>query len=200
MPTTTFNVSLVLENIELTDERLDHIFEALPDAVPANAGGILTLTAPVQAANAETAAFHLVEVVAAVLPDAIAIRLDQDLVAIPDIAERTGRSRESIRLLVEGKRGPGRFPSPVGTVGGGIRVWPWASVLDWFLNKLGEDLGEHGVPAEVAAVVDACLAVRRQHLAHRTRVTWGVGRRPATQIGSDQPEYSVRSAVDALVA
>lgn len=202
MPTTTFNVSLVLDNIEFTDEHLGHIFEALPDAVPANVGGLMTLTAPVQAPNAETAAFHLVEVVGEVLPDAIAIRLDQDLVSIPDIAERTGRSRESIRLLVEGKRGPGEFPSPVGTVGDGIRVWPWASILGWFLNEFGEDLGEQAVPAEVAAVVDACLAARKQQLAHRSRVTWGSGgaKRRTPQTGSDQPDYSVRSAVGALVA
>lgn len=202
MPTTTFNVSLVLDNIEFTDEHLDRIFEALPDAVPANVGGLMTLTAPVEAPNAEAAAFHLVEVVSEVLPYAIAIRLDQDLVSIPDIAERTGRSRESIRLLVEGKRGPGAFPLPVGTVGDGIRVWPWASILGWFLNELGEDLGEQAVPAEVAAVVDACLAARKQQLAHRSRVTWGFGvaTRRAQSTGIDQPEYSLRSVVGALVA
>lgn len=202
MPTTTFNVSLVLDNIEFTDERLDRIFEALPDAVPANVGGVVTLTAPVQAPNAETAAFHLIETVGEVLPDAIVIRLDQDLVSIPDIAERAERSRESIRLLVEGKRGPGRFPAPVGTVGDGIRVWPWASVLGWFLNDLGEDLGEQAVPPEVAAVVDACLAARKQQLAHRSRVTWSAGLAAgrSERPGVAPAGYAVRTVVGALVA
>jgi hypothetical protein len=164
MSTTAFNVSLVLENIELTDEYLERIFAALPDAVPADIGGLVTLTAPVVAPDAEAAAFRLIDVVGDVLPDAVAVRLDQDLVSIPDIAARTGRSRESIRLLVEGKRGPGRFPPPVGTVGDGIRVWPWATILDWFLDELGEDLGERAIPPEVAAVVDVHLAMRGQTL------------------------------------
>lgn len=162
---TAFNVSIVLENIELTDHNLGRVFEALPDAVPAEIAGVVTITTPVEAPDAEAAAFHLVDVVGEVFPGAVASRLDQDLVSIRDIAERTDRSRESIRLLVEAKRGPGGFPSPVGTVGDGIRVWPWASVLEWFARGLGEDLGERAVPPESAAVVDAFLAARRRERA-----------------------------------
>ncbi|MGB2916799.1 MAG: hypothetical protein WBB83_09470 [Candidatus Microthrix parvicella] len=160
----TFSVSLVLENFEFTDGNLDRVFEVLPDAVPSSIGGLTSLATPVEAADAEAAAFLLVELVGEIFPDAMAVRLDQDLVAISDIAARTERSRESVRLLVEGKRGPGGFPAPVGTVGDGIRVWPWASILGWFRDALGEDLGEHAVPPEVAAVVDAHLASRNQRL------------------------------------
>src|SRR5579864_5635923 len=39
-----------------------------------------------------------------------------DLITASMIAERTGRTRESIRLLVNGNRGPGDFPSPVGWI------------------------------------------------------------------------------------
>lgn len=164
---TVFNVSLVLENVEWTDENLERIFDVLPDAVPAKLGGVVTVSCPVVAPSAEAAAFHLVSVIGGVLPEAVAARLDQDLVSIPDIAERTKRSRESVRLLVEGKRGPGGFPSPVGVVGDAIRVWAWASVLEWFAQRLGDDLGEHAVPPEIAASVDAVLATNRQHLTRR---------------------------------
>ena len=78
-----------------------------------------------------------------------------------DIARRAGRTRESVRLLVDGKRGPGGFPPPLGIVGEGIRVWPWSVVLEWFDKVLGVDLGEHGVPPEAAAVLDASFVVRR---------------------------------------
>lgn len=171
MPT-TFNVSLVIDQLPLTDENLDRLFEVLPDAVPASIAGLVTVSAPIEAADAEVATFALAATITEAFPSAIAVRVDQDLVSIPDIAERTDRSRESVRLLVEGKRGPGSFPSPIGTVGDGIRVWPWASVIDWFAASLGHDLGERGVPPEVAAVVDACLAARRRHLTHRARVEW----------------------------
>jgi hypothetical protein len=93
-----------------------------------------------------------------ILPEAIVARLDQDLVSIPDIADRTDRTRESVRLLVDGKRGPGGFPAPIGTVGGSIRIWPWAVVLDWLSQQLRQDLGERAVPPDVAAAVDARLA------------------------------------------
>lgn len=171
MPT-TFNVSLVFDHLAFTDENLDLLFDVLPDAVPASIAGTVTVTSPIEAVDAETASFTLAETITETFPGAIAMRVDQDLVSIPDIAERTDRSRESIRLLVEGRRGPGGFPSPIGTVGDGIRVWPWAAVIDWFATSLKHDLGEQGVPPEVAAVVDACLAARRRHLTHRARVEW----------------------------
>ncbi len=164
-----YTVSLVLENIELTDSNLDRIFDAFPDALPAAIGGMVTLTVPVGATTPEGAAFSLVDSVASALPDAVPVRLDRDLVSIPDIAERTNRSRESVRLLVEGKRGPGRFPSPVGTVGDAIRVWPWSSVLDWLLESgLVEETGERGISSVAAARVDACLAAKKQPFAEPT--------------------------------
>lgn len=61
--------------------------------------------------------------------------VDQDLVGVSDIAKRVGVTREAVRLWVDGKRGPGDFPDPVGSSGGGERgsqrLWQWASVNDW---------------------------------------------------------------------
>lgn len=189
MPT-TFNVSLVFDHLAFTDENLDLLFDVLPDAVPASIAGTVTVTSPIEAVDAEAASFALAETITETFPGAIAVRVDQDLVSIPDIAERTDRSRESIRLLVEGKRGPGGFPSPIGTVGDGIRVWPWATVVDWFATSLRHDLGEHVVPPEVAAVVDACLAARRRHLTHRARVEWTKTRQVGVKVR--QTEDSTR--------
>lgn len=195
----TFTVGVVLEEFELTDDALDAIFTALPDAVPSDIAGLVTVTAPVEADDPETAAFALIERLAQAVPGAVPARLDQDLVSIPDVAERVGRSRESVRLLVEGRRGPGGFPAPVGTVGDGIRVWPWASVLGWFASALGEDLGERGVPPEAAAVVDSCLSARRR-LRHHQRVQWSDGVTAIKRTNADRNPYRVRSATGALVA
>ena len=162
----TYTVSVVLENVELTDEVLDALFTAIEDVVPSSIDGVVKITAPVAAVDDESAAFHLVDEIQRAIPGARALRLDQDLVSIPDIAERARRTRESVRLLADGKRGPGGFPSPVGSVGDAIRVWPWAAVADWFRTSLHEDLGERGITPETAALVDACLA---GHLAPRRR-------------------------------
>jgi hypothetical protein len=77
---------------------------------------------------------------------------------VSDIAQRIGRTRESVRLLVDGKRGPGRFPPPIGVVGDGIRVWPWSVVLEWSDKVLDVDLWEKGVPPLTAAVLDVSFA------------------------------------------
>jgi len=171
----TFNVTLVIEDLELSDDNLDRLFDALPDAVPADIAGLVTVESPVDADTAEGAAFALIDTITDLFPEALPCRLDQDLVAIPDIASRADRSRESVRLLVDGKRGPGSFPPPVGTVGDGIRVWPWAVVVDWFAEALGEEIDDPGIPPQVASVVDACLAARRHRLAHRQTVVWHSG-------------------------
>lgn len=153
-----YTASVVLENVELTDKVLGDLFTTIDDVVPSSIDGVVKVTAPIEASDDVLAAFQLVDQVQAAIPGAVPVRLDQDLVSISDIAERTGRTRESVRFLVDGKRGPGGFPAPVGSVGDAIRVWPWAAVADWFRTSLDEDLGERGVSPEAAAVVDACLA------------------------------------------
>jgi hypothetical protein len=154
----TYTVSVVLGSVALTDEVLDALFTAIDDVVPSSIDGMVKITAPVAADDDQSAALQLVDQIQRAIPGARALRLDQDLVSISDIAERTGRTRESVRLLADGKRGPGGFPAPVGSVGDAIRVWPWAAVADWFRISLNEDLGERGVAPESAALVDACLA------------------------------------------
>jgi hypothetical protein len=71
--------------------------------------------------------------------------------------------RESVRLLVDGKRGPGRFPPPVGVVGDGARVWPWSVVPEWFNKVLGVDLGENGAQLASPGARDGGQGDRRGH-------------------------------------
>lgn len=153
-----FTVAVVVEGVELSDDVLEALFDAMPDAVPSAIDGVTTVSAPVEADEALGAALAVVESLRTTLPGGRVVRIDQDLVSVSDIARRTGRSRESVRLLVSGTRGPGAFPGPVGVVGDGIRIWPWAVVADWFRDALGQDLGERGIPPDVAAAVDAWLA------------------------------------------
>lgn len=159
----TYTVSVVVDNLELTDDVLDALFTGIKDAVPSSINGVVKVTSPVPADDDHAAALRLIDLIHAALPQAIPVRLDQDLVSITDIAERSGRTRESVRLFVEAKRGPGYFPPPIGIVGNAIRVWPWNSVLDWFREALGEELDERGVSPETAATIDAYLAEKRRH-------------------------------------
>ena len=72
---------------------------------------------------------------------------DAGLVSISDIAARTGRTGESVRLLVEGKRGPGGFPAPVTDPRRRRnRLWYWPEVARWFestgTGRAADDQGQ----------------------------------------------------------
>lgn len=54
-----------------------------------------------------------------------------DLVTIPEIAERLGRSPESIRLLANGERGGGTFPPPISHLRTRQRLWRWTDITEW---------------------------------------------------------------------
>jgi hypothetical protein len=134
---------------------------ALPEAVLFEAGDVTTVRATISGPGPGAAVSELVERVRRAVPTAVPLRVDQDLVSVSDIAQRLGRTRESVRLLVDGKRGSGRFPPATEIVGDGIRVWPWSVVLEWSDKVLGVDLGENGVPPLTAAVLDVSFATRR---------------------------------------
>lgn len=58
-----------------------------------------------------------------------------DLVDLPEIAARVGRSRESIRLLALGRRGPGEFPPAR------EGFYSWTTVREWFAHYAPEAVG-----------------------------------------------------------
>ncbi len=100
-----------------------------------------------------------------VLPQAQILRVEEDdLATMADIAKRSGRTPESVRLLVNGKRGPGGFPPAAGRLDARTRVWRWADAAEWFAEALGEPLAETEDSAFLQAFDDA-LELRR--LAHR---------------------------------
>ena len=61
------------------------------------------------------------------------------LVSMADIAKRTGRSREGIRLLIMHERGPGGFPAPVTDPRTRYRLWRWSEVRRWFETNYGAE-------------------------------------------------------------
>lgn len=95
------------------------------------------------------------------LPKATVLRVDEhDLATMADIARRAGRTPESIRLLVNGRRGPGGFPPAAGHLDGRTKVWRWADVAEWFAHALGQPLPDTADSAFLQAFNDA-LEIRR---------------------------------------
>lgn len=80
-----------------------------------------------------------------------------DLVTLSEIAERLGRSREGVRLLVAGERGPGDFPPPASHLKARTRLWRWSEVAAW--AERHEQPIDRSVAVAIAAV-NAALTLR----------------------------------------
>ena len=84
----------------------------------------------------------------------------EELVSASQIAVRTKRTRESIRLLIEGRRGPGNFPAPAVWLNSSRKLWRWTDIADWFTTSLESPVSDVQTAAFVASV-NAALALRR---------------------------------------
>lgn len=84
--------------------------------------------------------------------------LQDDPVTLVDIARRTARTRESVRMLASGKRGPGGFPEPMLVTTGGEKVWNWPDVGGWLRDRLGSEVE---LPPHELVAADRLLAARR---------------------------------------
>ncbi|RKT85296.1 hypothetical protein SAMN05421805_115127 [Saccharopolyspora antimicrobica] len=72
-----------------------------------------------------------------------------DLVSLRTIADRLGRSYESVRLLATARRGPGGFPSALS--GDGWALYSWAQVADWSTRHLDAQPSVDAFEIEIAA-------------------------------------------------
>lgn len=98
------------------------------------------------------------------------LAVEDKLVSMADIAERTGRSRQSVSLLVSGRRGPGSFPHPAA---GNARspLWHWDEVAAWFQATGGAQSSEYRTAA--LAAINGILANRqlaREHPDYLKRI------------------------------
>lgn len=66
-----------------------------------------------------------------------------DLVTMAEIGRRSERSRENIRQMVTGERGPGGFPQPISGVLSKSPLWSWAQVAGHLFEQ--DVIGEEAV-------------------------------------------------------
>ena len=95
-----------------------------------------------------------------------------ELVGLSAIAARVGRSVESIRLLAEGRRGPGGFPAPAARVDAKTRLWEWSEVARWWRDHMDPEAARPLAEAAdfLASLNDALdLRARAARLSKRER-------------------------------
>lgn len=152
-----YEFTMVLDR-DLSDDDYDRLFEAgLDDSSPGSENGhgyiAVTREAP-RLLDAIVSAVHDT-VRAGLRPVAIE---EEDLLTLGQIAERSGRTHESVRLLAAGRRGPGGFPAAVGA--GKASLYSWAAVSDWFAEKLGVVVQAHDADARLLAAASHILRAR----------------------------------------
>ena len=157
----TYSFTLIVEGPDLQDDtRIDEVYEAgCDDALVSSSNGVQSLDFDREAASFEEAVLSAIRDIESVDGVDVARIADAGFVSIADIAERTGRTRESVRLLVEGKRGPGGFPAPATNPFRRHRLWRWLEVDRWFEASIkGHQLDEQG---HAVAAINAWLELRR---------------------------------------
>lgn len=126
------------------DDEFDAMFEAgLDDSAPEG----LLLHCDRKAPSLLEAAWSAARDVAKV-PGLLAVRVVwDDAVSLRDIAQRLGRTYESVRLFSDGQRGPGDFPAPwVATSTG--RVWSWREVQNWLAEHYPDLAANHDTSSD----------------------------------------------------
>lgn len=104
----------------------------------------------------------------------VVVRVEPDeLVTASRIAERIGRTRQSVALLISGDRGPGGFPAPLTFVDSQTRVWRWTEVQRWLETSKDLDVQSalSACEGEFLAALNGALATR----AHLGRYLAGGG-------------------------
>ena len=159
----SYEFTLIVEGPDLqSEEAIYLVFEnGCDDALVGRANGIQYLDFDREAPSPEAAILSAIADVERV-PGIEVVRLaGGELVSLADIIERTGRTRESVRLLITNERGPGGFPAPVTDPRTRYRLWRWPEIRHWFDANYGEQFhGEDQRYVEVAAAINAGLDLR----------------------------------------
>ena len=142
MPTHQF--TLIVDGPDLQDASLiDAVFEAgCDDAAIGRIDGIQYADFDREAVTLDQAILSAVVDIERIDGVHVVRIADAGLVSMADISSRIGRTREGVRLLITGARGPGGFPPPITDPRSRYRLWRWSDVALWFTRSLGEELSD----------------------------------------------------------
>jgi hypothetical protein len=129
-------ITLRVLNVDLDDdETVECVAEHLSDLVWSVVDGVTRATVFTASPDVVDAVVTAARRIEHKLAESRVDEADEELVAIPDISARMKVHRETVRSWVGGTRGPGGFPLPVGSFGGGgrgsMKAWRWAEVNAW---------------------------------------------------------------------
>lgn len=150
----------------------DHLFEAGFDDVTFGVhAGVPFADVSRAGVSLEAVVIDTIDSIEDALAPTVVVRVEPDeLVTASRIAERIGRTRQSVALLISGERGPGGFPAPLTFVDAQTRVWSWTEVQSWLQasTEIEVESALSTLEGEFLAALNGVLATRahlRRYLA-----------------------------------
>jgi len=126
-------------NGKLTDAVLDALVEAGSDDATFSAkGSRITVAFDREGPSLFDSVISAIETVESVGGLEVLEVSPDELVWASEIAQRTGRSRQSIDQLIKAQRGPGDFPAPASHATRNP-LWRWSDVQAWFAAYEGRE-------------------------------------------------------------
>ncbi len=151
----------------LNDEQFDALYEAgCDDALFGVRDGAQYGAFDREANSFSEALASAIGDVTSAVPGLQVVRIEPDeLVTMAAIAERSGLSREYIRLLSTNERGPGGFPAPVTYADHKTRLWHWPDVAHWLIEHERAKVEVDAHAADLVAAMNAAFDLR-EHARH----------------------------------
>jgi hypothetical protein len=155
----------------LDDEHMDALYDAgCDDALFGERDGAQYAAFDREARTFSEALASAIHDVTSALRGLQVVRIEPDqLVTLSAIAERSGRTRESIRLLSTGERGPGGFPAPVAYADHKTRLWHWPDVVHWLTEHNKAKIEVDAEAADLVAALNAAFDLREHGRHLRTK-------------------------------
>ncbi|MSQ37769.1 MAG: hypothetical protein EXR61_05600 [Chloroflexi bacterium] len=153
----TFSFTIVTDDHGGSGEIAERLYSSCADACFGESDGIVSIGFDRKARTFMDAAGSAIADLAAGGCRAVCIQ-STDIVDLPGIAKKTKRTRESVRLLIAGRRGPGNFPATVYPDHREImQLWHWSDVERWLAayEKRSPVIEDH---ADDVAAINAALA------------------------------------------
>lgn len=157
----SYALCVVVKGFDLDDEFQNAGLECLSyDAIVSRTGGVTRIDADIQAPSDIDALMQLISDLRSI--NVTVVRIDPDLVDVPEIAERLDVSRETARLWTTGARRSG-FPDHY-AIAGSTRLWFWADVHEWAARNREVSSDEPLASNAVEALNGAMAHLRAKHI------------------------------------
>lgn len=176
-------VPFIVKNVDLENvQHLAIISESLSDLGWAEEAGYTVATAFVSASKPVDEALQVARKIQNSIAGSVIERLCHDLVAVTEVAERVGVSREAVRKWSQSAALG--FPVPEAVVVTGakdpMKVWRWSEVVDWLRSVKRIEMDESYLSRAQAIELEACL-----NRVHERQLQWNTAVPTSRQVLSE---------------